>query len=168
MTRDDFLNEEGVVQPIESDRAILGFFGKYRCLSNFHHAEFEHEGLTFTCSEAAYMAQKTLDMSIRRKFCTLSGAEAKSMGRRIALRPDWDRVRIHAMYGVLLSKFFQDVHSQLTLIGTGDKVLVEANWWGDTFWGQCDGVGQNHLGQILMTIRDFIVPKNPDEDSIRY
>ena len=32
--------------------------------------------------------------------------------------------------------------------------LVEDNAWGDTFWGRCNGIGKNHLGKILMVIRE--------------
>ncbi len=34
--------------------------------------------------------------------------------------------------------------------------LVEGNWWNDTFWGVCNGEGQNNLGKILMKIRKEI------------
>jgi predicted NAD-dependent protein-ADP-ribosyltransferase YbiA (DUF1768 family) len=30
------------------------------------------------------------------------------------------------------------------------------NYWNDKFWGICKGVGENHLGKILMQIRDEI------------
>jgi predicted NAD-dependent protein-ADP-ribosyltransferase YbiA (DUF1768 family) len=39
------------------------------------------------------------------------------------------------------------------LLETGDAELVEGNWWDDTFWGVCNGVGQNNLGKILMDTR---------------
>jgi hypothetical protein len=39
------------------------------------------------------------------------------------------------------------------LLATGDKELIEGNTWGDTFWGVCNGIGQNHLGKILMAKR---------------
>lgn len=31
---------------------------------------------------------------------------------------------------------------------------MEENNWGDKFWGTVNGVGENHLGKILMRIRD--------------
>jgi GTP cyclohydrolase II len=41
------------------------------------------------------------------------------------------------------------------LLATGDKYLEETNWWNDTFWGKnLKGEGENHLGQILMQVRD--------------
>jgi len=35
----------------------------------------------------------------------------------------------------------------------GNRDLVEGNDWGDTYWGQCKGRGQNHLGKLIMRIR---------------
>lgn len=34
--------------------------------------------------------------------------------------------------------------------------IVEGNQWHDTFWGVCNGVGQNNLGQILMNVRGIL------------
>ena len=38
-------------------------------------------------------------------------------------------------------------------MATRDRVLIEGNDWGDTFWGMTDGEGENHLGKILMRVR---------------
>ena len=35
--------------------------------------------------------------------------------------------------------------------------IVEGNTWGDVFWGVCNGIGENHLGNILMDVRDEII-----------
>ena len=32
-------------------------------------------------------------------------------------------------------------------------VKIEGNTWNDTFWGVCNGQGQNWLGKILMLVR---------------
>ena len=47
--------------------------------------------------------------------------------------------------------------SKQKLIDTGDIELVEVNSWGDTFYGVCNGVGENHLGKLLMKIRKELV-----------
>ncbi len=36
--------------------------------------------------------------------------------------------------------------------------LIEGNHWNDTFWGICNGNGENNLGKILMKIRHEINP----------
>lgn len=33
------------------------------------------------------------------------------------------------------------------------RPIIEDNHWGDTFWGVCGGVGENHLGRLLEEIR---------------
>lgn len=39
------------------------------------------------------------------------------------------------------------------LLATENALLVEGNTWNDTYWGVCNGVGKNTLGQLLMKIR---------------
>jgi predicted NAD-dependent protein-ADP-ribosyltransferase YbiA (DUF1768 family) len=59
------------------------------------------------------------------------------------------------MKDVLLSKFL-DRELMLKLIDTGSIELIEDNSWGDTYWGAvnyCEG--ENHLGILLLEIRDF-------------
>ena len=40
------------------------------------------------------------------------------------------------------------------LLATGEEYLVEGNTWGDKYWGVCGGIGLNHLGKLLMQVRD--------------
>jgi hypothetical protein len=35
-------------------------------------------------------------------------------------------------------------------------ILIEGNTWGDTFWGVCNGVGENNLGKTLMNVREIL------------
>jgi ribA/ribD-fused uncharacterized protein len=154
--RQDFMDTNGVVQAEVTQTGIYGLFGVYRCLSNFHAFPFEVDGVTYQCSEAAYMAQKTDDTEVKKLFVGLSGKEAKVLGQQIQLKPFWNDIRIHAMYKVLLAKFAQDKDSCGVLVATGNHYIEETNWWGDQFWGVCRGRGTNHLGQILMTIRGIV------------
>jgi hypothetical protein len=57
------------------------------------------------------------------------------------------------MYGLILGKF-QDPELKTKLLATGDAELIEGNWWGDVYWGVCNGEGRNELGKILMQVRD--------------
>ena len=54
------------------------------------------------------------------------------------------------------SKFRGDIDLRSLLVATGDRELIEGNTWGDTFWGvdKNTGQGENHLGRILMELRD--------------
>ena len=48
---------------------------------------------------------------------------------------------------------YEDAIYAAFLLDTGDLYIEETNSWGDTFWGVCEGKGQNVLGNILMGIR---------------
>jgi len=68
-------------------------------------------------------------------------------------RPDWTEVKLNEMEFVLQQKFS---HPELLamLLATGDMELIEYNDWDDTYWGVCNGVGENNLGKLLMRIRE--------------
>lgn len=53
----------------------------------------------------------------------------------------------------LLRQKFSKTPLRRLLLATGEAELIEGNTWGDTYWGVCHGVGQNHLGCLLMKIR---------------
>lgn len=57
------------------------------------------------------------------------------------------------MERVIYEKFSQNKDLKKMLLDTGDSYLEETNTWGDTYWGVCNGVGKNHLGDILMDTR---------------
>ena len=76
------------------------------------------------------------------------------MGRRVELREDWDAVKLGVMYEVLQAKFAQNPELYNQLKDTGTEEIVEGNWWYDKYWGVCNGEGENHLGKLLMWIRD--------------
>lgn len=128
------------------------FVGKYRFLSNFPAVVVLLDGIKYSSVEAAYQAAKTLDSQKRVPFKTASAADAKKLGNRLELRADWEDVKLHIMEGLLRQKFREEpFKSQLK--ATGDMELIEGNYWGDTFWGVCQGVGENNLGKLLMKIR---------------
>lgn len=139
---------------VVDDAQIRGFFGDYRWLSNFHIAEVDFEGQTYTSSEAAYQAAKTLDLEKRKEFINITPGDSKKMGRTVSLRPDWEAVKETVMYQILLSKFEKHPYLMQLLEDTGTKYLEETNYWDDTYWGVCKGLGKNRLGKLLMKIRD--------------
>jgi ribA/ribD-fused uncharacterized protein len=141
---------------IHDQENIKGFFGEFRWLSNFEPCKVVYEGLEYKSSENAYQAAKSLDPEVRLKFSQLSPSESKKMSKLIELRKDWEDIKISVMYDICLDKFTRNPYLGTKLIETGDKYLEESNHWKDTFWGVCDGRGQNHLGKILMQIRSII------------
>lgn len=138
---------------------IDSFSGEYRFLSNFYQAEVEFEGMMYPSTEHAYQAAKTLDLKSRAMFQGGTAGQAKRLGQVIILRDDWtnDNVKISVMYAVLLDKFTRHQDLRKQLIATSPNELIEGNTWNDTFWGVCGGKGKNHLGKLLMSIRQEII-----------
>ena len=134
---------------------ILSFRDEYFFLSNFYPVEIKLDGIVYPNAESAFQAQKTLDVEERRKFSMLKNpVQAKRLGRKVKLRDDWEEVKLDIMTEIVSQKFLQHPHLIEMLLQTGDEELVEGNKWGDRFWGVCKGKGENHLGKILMKIRD--------------
>ena len=63
---------------------------------------------------------------------------------------------IGIMEEIVRCKFTQNPHLADRLLKTGSRKLVEGNTWHDTCWGvdTSTGEGENHLGEILMKIRE--------------
>ena len=135
---------------------INRFEGKYFFLSNFSNSKFCYEGITYPTVEHYFQAQKTLDIKERERIAKLpTPGEAKRAGRRVKLRSDWEEVKDNVMLVGLYHKF-KDPELRKKLMATGDEHLEEGNYWHDTYWGVCEGVGENRLGQLLMTVRNEI------------
>lgn len=127
--------------------AISGFEGKYRFLSNFVGGV-----------ENKFQAAKTDDLDVREWVLSApTPGEAKRRGRSFrmkrVMRSDWDRKKDEIMDLLVAEKFSQEPYRS-QLLATGDEELIEDNWWGDQYWGVCQGEGQNKLGKILMKIRN--------------
>lgn len=133
---------------------IDSFNGKYRFLSNFYPSKVSLDGWEFPTVEHAFQAAKTLDGNKRRQIQQAAKpGDAKRLGRTVNLRADWEDAKIDVMRQLLRRKF-SDPFLLSQLLTTGTEELVEGNWWRDTFWGVCNGVGENHLGKLLMEIRE--------------
>ena len=132
------------------------FDGEYRFLSNFYVSGVVYDGVSYPSSENAYQAAKTLDTFERDQFVNCTAGQAKRLGQKITLREDWEDVKIQIMLSIVRSKFKRP-YLRDRLLATGDAILIEGNTWGDTFWGVCDGKGENWLGKILMVIRSELL-----------
>ena len=129
--------------------------GKYFFLSNFApctiRVTINDKELIFSSVEAAFQAHKNKELA--EKFILLKPLEAKKYGKKIPLTtPNWDIERVYVMAKLLILKFRDpDLFLKLKKI---EGEIVEDNYWGDTYWGRCKGVGENMLGKLLMCIRD--------------
>jgi ribA/ribD-fused uncharacterized protein len=132
------------------------FIGQYSFLSNFSPAPVVLDGLTYPTVEHAYQAAKFSSAAQRAKIraCQTPGRAKRLAATLPGIDPHWDAHKLLVMEGLLLQKFAPESTLLQLLVDTYPADLVEGNTWGDTFWGICEGQGQNHLGRLLTRIRD--------------
>lgn len=138
---------------------IQEFKGEYRFLSNFY---IEPDG---THVEGEYQAHK-LDPpwdGLLLNLKTIGPKEAKGIGRHFdksgQTRKDWRDVNIGIMAMLIMRKFTDHPTLAKRLVNTYPAYLEEGNWWGDQFWGVCNGIGRNWLGRTLMGVRLYFYTK---------
>ena len=154
---------------------INTFSGRWRFLSNFYPAKIEYRGIIYPSVENFYVAMKIKeDQVIDHKFISVQDCQemiskikdpstVKKLGKVLKVRKDWDSVKLKIMEWAVNEKF-KDPELEKMLIDTGNEELVEGNWWNDTYWGVCNGVGENNLGKILMRVRDKIIDTKKKEE----
>lgn len=139
------------------DKIIDSFTGKYYFLSNFFHHEIIYNGFTCPTNEHGFHLAKTFNPQEQVKIADApTPGDAKRLGRRVPLRPDWEQVKDSIMLELLRIKF-TDPGLQQKLLATGNAMLIEGNTWGDIYWGVCRGRGMNKLGKLLMQLRHELV-----------
>lgn len=131
------------------------FRNEYRFLSNMYPSpirlRFGAAIYEFTCAEAAFQACK--NTALIGKFTGIDGKTAKRLGRNVSLRDDWEKVKLRCMEVIVREKFHQNTELMEKLKNI-PGCIQEDNTWNDTYWGVYKGAGENHLGKILMRIRD--------------
>lgn len=153
---------------IHKDGEIRGFFGQFRFLSNFWILEngIWFEELTYPSVEHAYQAAKW-PVSQRAMFVNVTAGVAKKMGGEYpALNiKKWNKNKVELMRSLVYQKFEKNLKLRKMLMAMEGYTLDERNSWGDKFWGTNEqGEGENHLGQILMNVRDkFILMEKNNE-----
>jgi ribA/ribD-fused uncharacterized protein len=137
---------------------INSFQEPHRFLSNFWPCYIEWEGLVYPTLEHAYVSAKVEAHVLKEKIrsCSTPG-EAKEYlaANQLETAGFWtNEKKLQVMEDLLHIKFGGKV-PLLTraLLGTGYAELIEGNTWDDTFWGVCNGTGENHLGKLLMKVR---------------
>lgn len=136
---------------------INSFNGEYEFLSNFYPSPIQPDGKILYPTVEHYFQGKKAE-NIDDFYMVLSSktpGDAKRMGKRIKLRSDWEDIKNNVMLLGLRAKFaIPELREKL--LATGNEELIEGNTWGDTYWGVCDGIGQNRLGKLLMQVREEI------------
>lgn len=152
---------------------INSFSGDYRFLSNFFPCSVSLSSIGFKSIEHAYQAAKFLDSTndgLTQIFdqirCSKRAGEAKHIANahKDEVIESFHSKKVILMTRLIYQKFsllggnHNPEHAELAcaLLATGNDLLVEGNNWGDTFWGVCDGVGKNILGEILRLRRESL------------
>lgn len=130
---------------------------KYAWLSNFAESPVQLDGVIYPTVEHAYQAAKTEDPLKREQIRQADTAvQAKQMGKFVALRPDFNDIKLQIMEDLLWQKFDTLEYRRL-LLSTVSAELIHFCPWGDVFWGvDRAGLGKNHHGRLLMEIRDLM------------
>ncbi len=149
---------------------INRFDGRWNFLSNFHPVEIEYQGIKYPSVEHYYVAQKCKnDQMINGVYYTTADfkemiarmpnpGSVKKIGQKMKIRTDWESKKLEIMNWGVREKFKNDYLADL-LLSTEDLELIEGNYWHDNFYGscyceKCENKGKNHLGKILMKVRD--------------
>jgi len=135
---------------------IREFKDQFKWLSNFYPSKVVFENELYRSVEHAFQAAKTNSEEERKAIrYEQSPGKAKRMGRHVTLRPDWNDIKVDVMRRLVKQKFACSSNLRAKLLATEERELQEGNTWGDTFWGidLRTGMGENHLGKILMEIR---------------
>ena len=161
---------------IEKD--IVFFYNRSSPMSNFFPAPVTIDGISYKCTEQYYQFRKAEilgDQGAALKILTADDPlTCKKLGDRATRTEEswrkWDAEKKAVMEKANQHKYTQNAHLRAVLLSTEDKLLAEASPV-DTYWGigcaitdkrktdQQQWRGQNHLGQILMSIREQLRQK---------
>lgn len=123
----------------------------------------EYEGITYNSVENFYQAMKLSDPEERKYIASLPPRKSKTEIRNYKPRESWNiPEKLRVMEFALRYKFTLDTSWGKRLLETGDEDIVEWNNWSDSFFGVDveTGVGRNHLGILLMKIRNDLKLEN--------
>ena len=110
------------------------------CLSNWFPACFQVDGITYYSAEQFMMAEKARLFEDARALEKILGAQdpgrAKQVGRRVRgfVEEEWAEWRFDIVVAGAEAKFRQNPDLGEFLVGTGQKILVEASPT-DSIWG---------------------------------
>lgn len=136
---------------------------EYKFLSNFYPSLLTIDGKTWRTVEHRFQAMKTSSLEQQEEIRNAgSPKEAKKLGRKVELIPDWESQKFQVMEEALQNKFSMEPFRSL-LLQTGNSDIYEDSPY-DRIWGTGTlggvGPGFNHLGTLLMEIRGQIKLQN--------
>lgn len=159
-------------EPVESDLTLFWMTGEpNEEFSNWYHAPFTIEGITYNCVEQYMMAKKALVFKDYESYVLIINEsdpdKCKKLGRGVRNFDSmfWDTSKEEVVYNANYAKFSQNESLKEKLLATGNSIMAEASPY-DAIWGIKMAAtnpnatdpqlwqGQNLLGKILMRIRD--------------
>ena len=150
------------------------FFGELCPASNFHPAEFNHEGRNYENSEKALFFKKAMlfeDEETAKKILNESDPRViKRLSKEIKNVDEakWTKSIKELVTPILIDKFSQNDHLSEWLQSTEDRKLVEAAGPHDPVWGnglklsdanvfvRSRWTGENMQGEMLMAVREHL------------
>ena len=151
---------------------ITQFKGKYDFLDPAYYCLAGYDGVIYNSSEAAFLASQYDAPYFRSMFrdTALPIWRARDLAKRLQKRRDWTpELSLELMRRITLDKFSRSPKLRSLLLATRHELIVAENNWHEQFWGRCicnirpgkyskkDAClvpGNNHLGNILMSVRD--------------
>ena len=134
-------------------------FGDLGYLANYSNHGFTIDNIYYKTVEHYYQAMKYEDKEIREKIINAeTPKEASNIGRdRNNKRIDnFKKIKDDIMYNGILEKFRQNRDIAFKLIETRNQEIAEATV-DEYYWGiGKDRTGENHIGKILVKVRDRI------------
>jgi predicted NAD-dependent protein-ADP-ribosyltransferase YbiA (DUF1768 family) len=121
-----------------------------------------YQNIVYPTAEHAYQAAKVAshDTKISIKNCpTPAAAKDYLETHQVNPGPEWTiEKKLLVMEELLMIKFGgKEPLLTRAILATWDANLIEGNTWNDTFWGVCNGSGENHLGRLLVKTRQELI-----------
>lgn len=148
-----------------NQKEIYFYAGGYNAFSNFSAFQVLYNGFTYATLEHAYQTMRFTDTAIQKEIQeATSPLEAQKIARAYAQdgkeRTDWHEINMDVMKELHHLRFEQHEYLKEKLLQSADSMLVHKAPEGSTpsggFWGIDEkGNGKNHLGKILMELREM-------------
>lgn len=160
---------------VKETKEIKGFTGEFFFLSNFF-VRKQSSGLYYISDnqlgdeiidsalvdgnsvEQLFQASKTLNKEAQKEFLEcFTPMQARRIGVKVDTVKNWESKQLSVMERLITDKFSQNFDLKLKLVSLQDYNFINYNPIGDTYWGVYEDSGENHLGKILMRVRDNII-----------
>ncbi len=138
-------------------------FGPLGYLANYSEHGFYKNGIYYKTVEHYYQSEKFDNKEIKDKIInSKTPKEASNIGRdRNNIRKkDFKSIKDEVMYEGVLEKFRQNEDIKKKLLQTGNELIREMTI-DEYYWGVGKTqTGENHIGQILMRVRETLRKEN--------